>query len=125
MMITEDIILGIDYGLSHLGLASSTSGQIASPLGVVETKDKPLEKIANAILSLTAPNKIKTLVVGISEGTMAVNTEKWAKDLANVLQLSGVEFVDETLSSVEAGDEKNNHAKSAAIILQRYLDNHN
>lgn len=123
MLQEETVILGIDFGLSSLGLAISTSGQIASPLGVINIKDKSLNETVGSIYQQVKGKKIITLVVGVSEGTMAQKTKDWAKSLANVLQLP-VNFVDESLSSIEAGNVKNNHAKAAAIILQRYLDNY-
>mgnify|MGYP001578920662 CR=1 FL=1 len=120
----DEVILGIDYGLAYIGLAISTSGEIASPLAVIKVKNKSTKELAGLISQKFQGQKIAHLVVGVSEGEMAKQTKIWAHQLANVLQLP-VEFIDETLSSVEAGSAKDNHAKSAAVILQRYLDNKN
>jgi len=119
-MFNDDLILAIDYGESFLGLAVS-SGELSSPLMNLRVKDLSLEKIVGEIRQATSNLKIKKLVIGVPEGNMGDKIRSKGMKIAKMLELS-VEFVDETLSSIETGVEKNNHDKAAAIILQRYLD---
>ncbi len=104
------MILGVDFGLKNIGLAIS-EGFIAEPLKTVHSLSE-IKKIAGDL-------KIAKIIVGISEGKSRRLAEEFGNDLKNVLGLP-VEFVDETLTSHEAGQK--NHSKAAAIILQRYLD---
>jgi len=115
------MVLGIDFGLKHIGLATS-EGSFASPLEVVEVANlnDGLERIAKKVIELQP----ELLVVGVSEGKSKKLAENFGKKLSVMVQLP-VQFVDETLSSFEAGksvDREKSHAKSAAIILQRYID---
>lgn len=104
------MILGIDYGPKNIGLAIS-EGYIAQPLKVIHDV-ADLNKIV-------ADLKIEKIIIGISEGKSLDIAKEFGRKLQTVLRLP-VEFVDETLTSHEAGDKQ--HAKAAAIILQRYLD---
>ncbi len=110
------MILGIDYGEQWCGLATS-EGQLAQPLKTVPTK-----KIFEETERL-APEKI---IVGVSEKNMAKKTLTFVEKLQTWVKVP-VETVDETLTSVEAQalkkNKKEQHAVSAALILQRYLDN--
>lgn len=110
------MILGIDYGENWCGLAVS-EGQLAQPLKTVPTK-KVFEEVERL-----APEKI---VVGISEKNMAKKTLTFVEKLQTWVKVP-VETVDETLTSLEAKaikkDKKEQHSISAALILQRYLDN--
>lgn len=118
------MILGIDYGRSHLGLATS-EGSLAKPEETIVIKDRGSE--TKDIEQRAREWKVDRIVIGVSEGKMADETKVWGKKLSEMLQLP-VEFVDETLSSVEAGESKDktrDHSKAAAVILQRYLDNNN
>lgn len=109
------MLVGIDYGDSHCGLAVS-EGQIASPLKSVPTR--------NLVYELKKLNP-SIIVVGVSEGKMGEKIEKFAKELSKMLILK-VELVDETLTSYEARKLTKNrdreHSLAAAFILQRYLD---
>ncbi len=113
------MILGIDFGLAHIGLATS-EGMLAEPYSTLTVKDqngaiKQIDEVCKKLY-------IETIVIGVSEGKSAQNAMDFGKELEHVLRLP-VKFVDETLSSIEAGNSKNDHQKAAAIILQRYLDN--
>lgn len=105
------MILGIDFGLKNIGLAIS-EGEIADPYKVVHRISDlgPIVKKLN----------ISRIIVGVSEGRSKNEAENFGKKLRDVLGLP-VEFIDETLSSYEAGPKA--HARAAAVILQRYLDN--
>ncbi len=104
------MILGIDYGPRNIGLATSL-GEVAQPYGVVHKLSQ--------IETIVKEQGITKVVVGVSEGKSKVAALNFGKKLQSMLRLP-VEFVDETLSSHEAGPKA--HAKAAAIILQRYLD---
>lgn len=105
------MILGIDFGLKNIGLAIS-EGFIAEPLKIVHS----LSEIKKTVDDL----KIEKIIVGVSESKSQKLAEEFGNKLKSMLGLP-VEFVDETLTSYEAGEK--NHSKAAAIILQRYLDN--
>lgn len=110
------MILGIDYGLNHCGLAIS-EGSLAEPWKTVATK---------GILQEIKKIKPERIVVGISERVMAKRTLRFAERL-RVEVGCVVEVVDETLTSWEAAkisgrDKQKHHAVAAALILQRYLD---
>ncbi len=104
------MILGVDFGPANLGLAIS-EGEIATPYGVVHK----VEEIRGVVGKLG----ITKIVVGLSEGKSKIAALDFGKKLTTMLRLP-VEYVDETLSSVESGPKA--HAKAAAIILQRFLD---
>lgn len=111
------MILGIDYGLKNIGLATS-EGTLAEPYGVVYS----LPEIQQLVVKLS----ITKIVVGISEGKSKERAIGFGKKLESMLGLP-VEFIDETLTTYEAAMPAGrhggkNHAKAAAIILQRYLD---
>ncbi len=107
------MILGIDYGRSNIGLAIS-AGELADPLRVI-TNDGSMVVLLQKIIGDYA---ITQIVVGISSGAMGHETREWAQTLNSILALS-LEFSDETLTSRES---QGDHAKAAAVMLQRYLD---
>lgn len=116
------MLLGIDYGQRHIGLATS-EGSFAQPLTglLVENDYDAVQKIAKVI----AAEGIEKIVVGVSEGKSKEVAENFGQKLASMVKLEIV-FEDETLSSFEADkgrDKEGSHAKAAAVILQRYLDN--
>ena len=117
-------ILGIDYGRRKIGIAVSESG-LSEPLKVlrVESFDDAVSKVKKVIES----EKPEKVVVGISEGEMGEESEKFANEI-------GAETFDETLTSqdaqrlsIEAGVGRKKRkgmedAYAAALILQNYLD---
>lgn len=120
--------LGIDWGLKKIGLAIS-EGDIASPLKTISVNsfEDAVVKVAGVIEDEIAD----LLVLGHPEGEMGEMVEKIAKRL----KAEGFDVVlaDETLSTqesqslmIEMGlskkDRREDNALSAAIILQRYLD---
>lgn len=110
------MILGVDYGLKNIGLAIS-EGEIAEPYETIRIKDKKegIKEIEKRIKKMG----VTKIIVGISEGKSKDRAIGFGKKLRTVLGLP-VEFIDETLSTYEAGLKA--HSKAAAIILQRYLD---
>ena len=123
-------ILGIDYGRKKIGLAIATT-TLAEPFGVirVESQEDAVEKIVRVVKI----ERVKQVVVGISEGKMAEETKAFANKLEDTLGLPIV-FRDETLSTQEAQrlsieaniSQKKRHefedAYSATIILQDHLN---
>lgn len=123
-------ILGIDYGRSKIGLALS-EGSLAEPYKVIRYKD--IGVLEEQIKEILDTEKIDKIVVGISEGEMGNESQKFAEELGRSLKIPTEEF-DETLSSkdaqrlsIEAGiGRKRRHlmedAYAAAIMLQNFLD---
>jgi len=117
-------ILGIDYGKSKIGLATS-DGPISEPWKVIKVKsfEDAIEKIKSVIIGAS----VDKVVVGVSEGKMGEESKKFAEKI-------GAETSDETLStqdaqrmSIEAGiGKKKRHemedAYAASVMLQNYLD---
>lgn len=125
------MILGVDYGRRNIGLAVS-QGEVAEPWGTIQVKNVRwgIKEIEKKIKGLA----VEKVVVGVSEGKSRKMAEAFGKRVASVLGLP-VEYVDETLSSLEVGlrfkprsrkgreeGKRREHARAAAAILQRYLD---
>lgn len=114
-------ILGIDYGKSKIGLATS-EGKLASPWKVIRN----LNAIAE-IKSIIEKEKFDEVVVGVSEREMGEESKKFAEVL-------GAKTFDETLStydaqrlSIESGMKRKKRkemedAFAACVMLQSYLD---
>ena len=125
------IILGIDYGRKKVGLAMSTEG-MATPLSVLKYEDQ--DKLLIELEKVVASEKVERVVIGVSEGQMARESLDFAKMVEEKLQLV-VDVEDETLTSrdaqrlsIEAGIKRKKRrnmedAYSAALMLQKYLDN--
>jgi len=115
------VILSLDFGKKRIGLAVAFGGIIETK-GFLENDKKTFEKLTQ----FCKDYKVEQIVIGISEGKMARTTKAFAKKLKKVLQLP-IEFVDETLTSIDAEKKvgwKNKgrvDSVSAAMILERYL----
>ena len=126
------IILCLDPGTAHTGLAISHEGILATPLATIYEKDPELlvEKL-RLFLDRFHPDR---LVIGIPEFGLVVN---FATDLGDRLKkvFSGeLVFHREDLSSGAARQtlkdlrktlikrKKEEHQTAAALILQDYLD---
>lgn len=120
--------LGIDWGLKRVGLAVS-EGDLATPLKTLTIHG--LEDGVEKIMQMVNQEGADLLVIGFPEGEMGRLVEK----LAIALQKRGINFklVDETLSTqgakkvmLEMGvgkkERQQDNAVSAAIILQRFID---
>lgn len=122
--------LGIDYGRSKVGIALSI-GSFSEPFMVIKYKTK--EFLFKQIKKIANNEEVEKVIVGISEGEMAKESETFAQELEEYLK-KPVETFDETLSSkdaqrlsIEAGiSQKKRHemedAYAASIMLQNYLD---
>lgn len=127
-------ILAVDYGNARVGLALAHSiARIPNPLAAFPAGNALIEGITKVI----ADNNVQQIVVGMPYAPMGGDTEqtKIVRDFVAVLSDSvtvPVETIDESMSSVEAErllkgkpvDKGMVDAYAAAIILQRYLDEH-
>lgn len=124
--------LGVDYGLRRIGLSLS-EGQIASPFKVISISG--LKDGLVKMEQIIKREKIDRVVVGIPEsGEASKIVKKFISSLKNRSKQVEVIETEETLSSQEAkqfmvdlglGQEKRQEedAYSAALILQRFLNN--
>lgn len=123
-------ILALDYGRARVGVAVS-AGSLAEPLQVLAANEQTTSKIAE----ICQEHRVTQLVIGVSEREMATESRTWGENLAQQLNLP-VTFEDETLSSVEV-QKRLRSARAgkkaytgpidhyaAAVILERYLDEH-
>jgi putative Holliday junction resolvase len=123
----------VDFGPRHLGLAVSDETEtLARPLGTLRlarVREAP-EAVANAARTEEAG----AIVVGVPEG---MEGEEARPEIRRVLRFAKalraacglpVHLEDESLSSREAGPGasgargEGEHARAAAVILQRWLD---
>ena len=119
--------LGIDYGLSHLGLALAEA-TLATPTTSLSNNDQLLPNLANLIKS----QGVTAIVCGMPEGKLIPIIQKFATDLESV---TGIPVIlhPETLSTQEAKQKlresganktkrRNDHAYAACLILEDYLE---
>jgi len=117
-------ILGVDYGRKKIGLAIS-QGVLAEPWKVIKVND--FENAVGKLTQILKELKIDKIVVGVSEGEMGEESEKFAEKI-------GAETFDETLSTYNAqklsrqGNIRRKKRKAledayaAAVMLQSYLE---
>lgn len=106
--------LGLDYGLSHIGVAIATS-PLAEPLTTIDTKHS-----IQLIKDLIKKHSVDEIVIGDAP-------PDYLKDIG-----IPVHIVDETLTSHDAREslfhttqkrrQLNEHSVAAALILQSFLD---
>lgn len=124
--------LGIDFGLSHLGLSIAQS-PLAEPLA--EKTYQTLDQAAGFILHLCQDHQIEALVLGLPEGKLAPRVRELGFRLSRLANLP-VYYQDETLSTIEAKQKllaahasqkkrRQDHSAAATLILQDYLDSIN
>lgn len=131
----DEILLGVDYGDAHTGLAFGRAGQ-ATPLHVISSKDSgnTLAEISRVVLG----NKVTKIVIGLpldSEGK-ETNQARKIRRFAKLLRIRvkvPIEFVNESDTSNEAIESairsgisqkkrKLSDHISAALILKRYYN---
>ena len=135
-------LLGIDYGRSKIGLSLS-DGRLAEPYQVIRYKD--YDKMIAHIGRIVEKQKIEKIVVGVSEGEMAEEINRFVQTIRLTLNptsekqapLIPCEVQDETLSTHDAiemsiashmGRKKRKEmedAFAASIMLQNYIDSSN
>ncbi len=119
--------LGIDFGTSLIGLASSDeAGEFAFPYKIIQTHEAEQE-----IMTICKKENISEIVIGQSiasnEGENEVQTTvaRFAKRLESITKLP-IRFEREDFSSVEAHRYQTKAGarddSAAAVILQRFLD---
>ena len=120
--------LGIDYGTKRVGIATSDDGGLlAFPLRVLlNSRSLPAH-----IAKICRDEKVNTIVIGESLNFQNKHNQimqeiiTFTEDLKKTSGLPVV-FMNEVLSSREAmhlqGDNDQNDASAAAIVLQSYLD---
>jgi len=124
------VIIAVDLGSKRIGIATSDSGEIATPHSVVRNEGDVIAKIAALGEQLGA----ELYVVGIARGAQRF------KDFAERLRQRTCKEVvlwDEALTTVEAAEhlraagrkrrdaEREIDMHAATVILQSYLDAQN
>ena len=123
-------ILGIDYGRKKIGLAIA-EGPLAEPYGVIRfnSEKEALKKVEQVV----QVEQVKKVVVGVSEGKMGRESEKFSLNLSQRSKIPVV-TIDESLTSqeaqklsIEAGIRRRKRkgledAYAATLILQSFLD---
>lgn len=133
----EEILLGVDYGESNIGLAFGRQG-LALPLRVIPAKN--VREAIKEISRVALENKVTKLIIGLpltaenKETSKSQEVREFTKSLNVHLKLP-TEFVNELDTSKDAmkgaistGISQKNRRKiddiSAAIILNRYYEEH-
>ena len=120
--------LAIDYGTKRVGIATSDDeGRMAFPFRVIPNNKKLIEAIAE----ICRRERIGTIIVGESynfagkPNLLMREIMPFAEELKKETGLP-LEFMNEVYSSQEAaritGDNSENDAAAAALVLQSYLD---
>jgi len=140
-------VLGVDFGLRRIGLALSDEGErLASPLRAVAIES--VRQAPGAVAAAAREVEAEAIVVGAPLGLEGEEerpelrrVRRFAQALRRATGLP-VHLIDESLSSREASDRSSEagadptarsrrgrgeskdaqHAASAAVILQRWLD---
>ena len=116
--------LGIDYGTRNVGLAVA-DGPLASPLLTISNS-----KIKTRIPEIISTYNVSHIIIGLPTGPVANQVEDFVRFLSRFN--CQVDTIDETLSSHDArtsllhssrkSRQEKEHAVSAALILQSWLD---
>ncbi|MBI2029339.1 Holliday junction resolvase RuvX [Candidatus Gottesmanbacteria bacterium] len=128
-----NMILAIDYGRVHMGLAISQSG-IPSPLRVISTRSDQ-RKLEDIKQILTEYN-IEGIVIGKGSGELGNHIRGFIQKIKKFTSIP-ITSIDETLTSNHALDYmiKNNvpvkkrksleHTYAACILLEEYYEQQN
>lgn len=121
-------LLGIDYGLSRVGLALADDG-LVQPLGVIQRSPRLIKQLQ----TICQKNNIKRIVIGLPEGKIATKVKKFVHQLKLAVNLP-IDFQDESLTTQEAfskmimlgkkrkARQKKQDSFAAALILEAYLE---
>ena len=122
------VILGIDYGLSRIGLALADNA-LVQPLGVIQRSPR----LVRQLQAICQKNNIERIIIGLPEGKIATEVKKFAHQLKLAVNLP-INFQDESLTTQEAfskmimlgkkrkARQKKQDSFAAALILQAYLE---
>ena len=126
------VILCLDLGTAHTGLAISREGILAEPLTTIfETKK---EKLLGKLLPFIAKTDPDTIVIGVPHhGPLVAEAEELQKELTKVFLGELVLFPEDLSSRIAktvmkdtgkslAKRQTEEHQTAAALILQDYLD---
>lgn len=123
--------LAIDWGASRVGVATSASDVLATPLCVLSND----ERLLDALAEIAREHQPDTVIVGLPrrerETPETLRIRQFAADLERTLQLP-VHLWDESYSTIEAtektgvrkGKRKQQPIddRAAAVILQSWID---
>lgn len=120
--------LGIDYGTKRVGIATSDDeGRMAFPFRVIPN----VRTLVDDVAAICAAERIDSIVMGESHNFQN-QPNSLMKEILPFVEaikertLLPVVFMPEVLSSQEAmhlqGDNDQNDASAAAIVLQSYLE---
>lgn len=123
----NNIYLGIDYGLAHIGVAYSEH-TLATPLPILPNDDRLIINLK----SLIKEYHISHIVLGLPSGPVEQSVRSFAQKLESESGLPVI-FHDETLSSHDAKSQLiasgasrsrrgQEHSVAAALILEDYLE---
>lgn len=126
------VILCLDPGMAHTGLAISYEGELANPLATIFEKD--LDQLVGRLIPFLVQYGPEMVVIGVPEhGPLVAFANGLAEKLKKVY-LGEVVFFSEALSSADARKvmkethktlferKKEEHQTAAALILQAFLD---
>ena len=120
-------LLGVDYGLKRIGLAYS-EGSLAQPMGklTVNSVVEALEKVLRTARTYEA----EKIIIGVPDPD-SIGAREFGEKLVEVGNLE-VEFIDETMTSIEAQERLKTHPQkkrkelldsaAASLILSSYLN---
>lgn len=124
------MILGIDYGSKHIGLAMAEEGsKLVLPAGVIENVSQ--EKVLNELEKIIQEKDIKSIVVGLplslsgEKGPKAQATEEFVQVLRQNFKQK-IETVDERMTSRAAdafstGTKGSRDIGAAMVILENFI----
>lgn len=116
-------ILGIDFGKRKIGLSIS-QGVLAQPFQTI--KFKSYQDFTNQLAKIIKDEGVETLVVGIPEKDR-IGAKKFGERISRFFKMP-VKFIDETMTTFEAGKFKTKRGVdkedqiAASLILQTYLE---
>jgi len=127
-------ILGIDFGLSRIGLALADSeSKLPFPFEVLKVKGKPSWKVVDEIKKVCLKEEVEKIILGIPDGKISQDVRALGRKLKESLKLP-LDYQDESLTSKDAlgkmiasGVKKKTRreredAFAAALILERYFE---
>lgn len=121
------VLMGIDYGTKHIGIAlSDQEGTMAFPFEVLAHDGAAIKNIG----CIVREREVKKIIVGLplnldgSPTDATAGAREFAKTLNRELEIP-VDFADEIYTSQQAariqGKKESIDASSAALILDQYL----
>jgi len=129
-------LLGIDFGLKRVGLAiGDDQSYLAQPYQVLKVNGGNDHSLLTRVKDFCCRLEIDQIVLGMPEGKLVSKIKRFGKKLETETGLP-VAYQDETLTSKEAVDKmirvgmkrkfrkEKEDAVSAALILEKYLENY-